>query len=88
MEPTVLVSFGDVIDLGDEDCKVLKNASIGLYVVEEATQSGGWLVLARRLSENGFFASRNPSIEFHQCPGYTDSLLSPVVVGHMTRIFV
>lgn len=88
MESTVLVSVGDVIDLGYEDCKVLKNASRGLYVVEEAIQSGGWFVLARRLDENGFFASRNPSIEFHQCPGYIDSLLSPVVVGHMIRIFV
>ena len=88
MEPTALVSVGDVIDLSDEDCKVIKYAAVGQYVVEEARQSGGWLVLARRLDENGFFASHNQSIEFHQCLGYTDSLLSPVVIGHMIRIFV
>lgn len=79
------LSVGDVIIMDENKCL---NATSGKYVIEEAMDRGGWFVTARKLSDDGSFSLSNPVIYFHQCPGYNNSLASPTVVGHMTRIFV
>lgn len=81
------VITGDVILLDNDECTILGDVQSGAYVVEDARDSGGWLVQARKLNL-GKYDSDGQSIRFHQCPGYTNSLLSIKVIGHMQRIFV
>ncbi len=88
MKTFEMVSVGDVISLDEDECLMFKNSLPGEYVVEEARGQGDWFVLARKLGEDGCFCSSNPTIYFHQCSGYINSLISPKIVRHMTRIFV
>lgn len=88
MKKVDLVCVGDVIIFDEDDCKIVPDASIGQYVVEEVTDRGGWFISARKLDKNGLFFSRNPTVEFHLCPGYNNSLTSVSLVRHMIRIFI
>ncbi len=81
------VITGDVILLDYDECAILGTVSPGEYVVEDAMDNGGWMVQARQLNLR-IYNPEGQFIRFHQCPGYTNSLPSIKVVGHMKRIFI
>lgn len=80
--------IGDVISFCEDGCKLLLATCIEEYVVEEVDSKGSGFVSARKLDVSGRFSSENPTVEFHLCPGYTNSLSSVNLVRYMTRIFV
>lgn len=80
--------IGDVIYLSEDDCLILGCIQSGEYVIEDARDSGGWQVSARKLDGDGKYCPDGPVVKFHQCPGYAHSLLSVDVVRHMRRIFI
>lgn len=82
------LSIGDVISFDEDGCNLLQATFIEEYVVEEVTNRGSGFVSARKLEVSGRFSSKNPTVEFHLCPGYTNSLPYVNLVRHMTRIFV
>lgn len=82
------VIVGDVIRLGDKECRAIADAVVGEYVVEETRESGGWCVSARKLDKSGRYAPDNILIQFHQCSGYLHSVSVIEVVRQMTRIFI
>ena len=88
MQMKELVTVGDVICLGDEECRVISDATVGEYVVEETKEAGGWHVHARKLDKLGRYVSDNILIQFYQCAGYCNSISEVKVVRQMTRIFV
>lgn len=81
------VVIGDVIYLHEDECSML-GCSPGEYVVEDARDSSGWAVQARKLDAAGRYCANNPFVRFQQGVGYTHSLSSVEVVRHMQRIFV
>lgn len=83
------VEIGDVIMIQKGESRIL-DVPEGDYVVEDAQQLGGWTVMARKLSLKGKYKHDNLRIQFHQCPGYNDSLIGNfiLVVRHMKRVFV
>ncbi len=82
------LSVGDVIIFDEDDCKTLPYASIGEYVIEEVNSQSDRLVSARKLEPNGLFCHINPTVKFHLCPGYCNSLPNVKLVRQMVRIFV
>ena len=88
MSKVDLLFVGDVISFDEDGCKILQATSIEEYVVEEVSCGGVEFILARKLETSGRFSSKNPTVEFHLCPGYTNSLSSVNLVRRMTRIFV
>lgn len=94
MEWSTRVRVGDVIELNDSECRVVSNnlpyehMAIGEYVVEEATNRGGWEVKARKLDDKGEYSHLGLSIRFYQSPGYKHSLTSVKIVRRMVRVFV
>lgn len=82
------VQVGDVIYLYEDDCKVLGDIPVGEYIVEDARDHGGWTVMARKLDAMGKYCADNPIVQFHQCPGYSCSLLLAKVVRRTKRVFV
>jgi hypothetical protein len=81
------VRVGDIIFLSEEDCKAV-GCIPGQYVVETSEFRGGWFVHARLLTEHGQYDPTTDDVEFHQCDGYVNSLLSVKVIGHMKKTFV
>ncbi len=79
---------GDVIIFDEDDCKNLLGSSVGEYVVEQVSIQSDKFVSARKLKPDGLFARENPTVQFHLCPGYCNSLCSFEVVRQMIRIFV
>lgn len=82
------VVVGDVIYLMADECLVVENAVMGEYVVEEAYDSGGWSVRARKLTVHGGYVCNNLLVQFHQCPGYKNSLSKIRFIRCMTKIFI
>lgn len=82
------VVMGDVISLCEDECKILGDIPKGEYIVEDAKDHGGWMVMARKLDATGKYCADNPMVQFYQCPGYSCSLSLVKVVGRMKRIFV
>lgn len=83
------VGIGDVILIQTGEHRIL-GVPKGEYVVEDARQRGGWTVTARKLTSKGKYISNNPSIRFHQCSGYKDSLIGNLILvtRRMKRVFV
>ncbi len=82
------VGMGAVILLSEDDCKLLGDVPVGEYIVEDARDSGGWCVFARKLDGAGKYCVDELIVKFHQCPGYAHSLLSVNVVRYLRRIFI
>ncbi len=80
--------IGDVIIFDEDDCKNLLGASVGEYVVEQVSIQSDKFVSARKLEPDGLFSRENPTVQFHLCPGDSNSMCSFEVVRQMTRIFV
>ncbi len=79
---------GKVICLDEADCKKIGSIPEGNYIVHRAYDKGGWTVQIRRLKSNGKYDSESTIHVFHQCTGYSDSLLSVRVIGQMKKVFV
>ena len=87
-QKTTKAQVGDVIFLSSTDCESIGGIFSGKYVVELAEFRGGWFVQARLLDDNSKYDPTNPDVQFHQCDGYVNFLLSVELIGHMQKTFV
>ncbi len=81
-------TIGCVIQLSEDDCKIVSTVHPGEYVVEDARDKGGWYVEARKLDNDGKYDRTGELVNFYQSDGYIKYLPMVYITRFMSRVFV